>query len=137
MLVTDLEEIFQGGSEEIDDHDVVVALLAGVHDPGHAWATHERFVDFGFLAEGGRERAGDGWLELDGDFLAGGGVHAEEDGAWRCVRCGDVRTDQDAPQPPLAISSSSLYLPPTVTSIESGGRGRRLVLTFGSHYVIY
>ena len=125
--VADLEEIFQGGSEEIDDHDVIVALLAGVHDPGHAWPAHERLVDLGFLAERGCERAGNGGLELDSDFFAGDGVHAEEDGAWGIMsrRPRRART-RYAPQPPLAISSSSLYLPPNVTSIETaGGRGRR------------
>lgn len=81
MSVADLEEILQGRAEEIDDHDVIVALLSGVHNPWHAWTTHERLVDFGFLAKGGCERAGNSWLELDSDFFSGYGVHAEEDGA--------------------------------------------------------
>lgn len=121
MSVADLEEILQGGAEEIDDHDVVVALFAGVHDPGHAETAHEGLVDLGFLAEGGREGAGNGWLELDSDFFARYGVHAEEDGACgmheaATAECARTRY---APQPPLAISSSSLYLPPNVTSIST------------------
>jgi hypothetical protein len=125
MPVADLEEIFQGGSEEIDDHDVIVALLAGVHDPGNTWPAHERLVDLRFLAEGGRERAGDGWLELDSDFFAGDGVHAEEDGAWGMHEMAACARTRYEPQPPLAISSSSLYLPPNMTSIGAGGRGRQ------------
>ena len=126
MSVADLEEILQGGAEEINDHDIIVALFAGVHDPGHAWTTHERLVDFGFLAERGCEGAGNGWLELDSDFFSGYGVHTEEDGAYEVHETGTgtcART-RYAPQPPLAISSSSLYLPPNVTSIETGGRGQ-------------
>ena len=83
MSVADLEEILQGGPKEINDHDVVVALFARVHDPGHAWASHERLVNLGLLAKGGREGTWDGGLELDCDFFSGYGVHAEEDGACR------------------------------------------------------
>lgn len=125
MSIADLEEIFQRGTEEIDDHDVVVALLARVHNPGHAWTAHEGLVDFGLLAEGRREGPRYRWLELDCDFFARYGVNAEEDGAYttdEMARTTCART-RCLPQPPLAISSSSLYFPPNVTSMACG-RGR-------------
>lgn len=145
MFVADLEEILQGGSEEIDDHDIIVALFAGVHDPGNAWATHERLVNLGFLAKGGCEGTWNGWLEFDSDFFPSYGVHAEENGACKMNETANVRCARTryAPQPPLAISSSSLYLPPNVTSIATGSWQRTTSHTLtssrfsGSDYVIY
>ncbi len=80
MAVAHAEEIFEGGAEEVDDHDVVVALAARPVDPGDAGAAQEGLVDLGLLLE--RRRLCNGGLELDGDFLASHGVHALEDGAW-------------------------------------------------------
>lgn len=95
MFVADLEEILQGGSEEIDDHDIIVALFAGVHDPGNAWATHEGLVNLGFLAKGGCEGTWNGWLEFDSDFFPSYGVHAEENGACKMDETTNARcTDQ-------------------------------------------
>ena len=83
--VAHAEEILEGGPEEVDDHDVVVALLARPVDPGHTGTTHQSLVDLALLLE--RRRLGNRRLELDGDFLACDGVHALEDGAW----CGEQR----------------------------------------------
>lgn len=79
MTVTHLEEVFERGAHEVDDHDIVVALFAGPHDPGNAGAAHERLVYPGLLLE--RAVSCDGGLDLDGDLLTGDGMDAEEDGA--------------------------------------------------------
>lgn len=79
VAVAHFEEVFERGAHEVDDHHIVVALLAGPHDPGDAGAAHERLVYPGFLFEWAV--ACDGGFDLDGDLLACDGVDAEEDGA--------------------------------------------------------
>ena len=83
MPVAHPEEVLERRPEEVDDHDVVVALTARPVDPGHARAAHESLVNLGLLLE--RRGFGNGRLELDGDFLSGDGVDALEDRAcaWR------------------------------------------------------
>lgn len=126
MSVADLEEILQGGTQEIDDHDVIVALSAGVHDPGNARTTHERLVDLGFLAEGRRERAWNGWLELDSDFFARYGVHAEEDGACgtheATAKCARTKTRTAATVGDFFLES--VLAAKCNVHLELGGRGR-------------
>ena len=73
------EEVLERGPEEVDDHDVVVALPARPVDPGDAGAAHEGLVDFALLLEG--RGLCYGGLELDGDFLACDRVDALEDGS--------------------------------------------------------
>lgn len=79
--VAHAEKVFERGAEEVDDHDVVIALFSGPVDPRDARATHEGLVDLALLLEGGG--LCDGGLELDGDFLASDGVYTLEDGTWR------------------------------------------------------
>ena len=77
MPVAHAEEILEGGPEEVDDHDIVVSLLAGPIDPRDTGATHEGLVDLALLLE--RRGLGNSRLKLDGHLLAGDGVHALED----------------------------------------------------------
>ena len=84
MPVAHPKEVLERGAQEVDDHNVVVALLAGPVDPGYTGATHESLVNLGLLLE--RRRFSDGGLELDGDFFAGDGVYALEYGAWMAMR---------------------------------------------------
>ena len=78
--VAHAEEVLERGTEEVDDHDVVVALLSGPVYPGDARAAHESLVDLALLLE--RRGLGYCGFELDGDFLTGDGVHALVDGTW-------------------------------------------------------
>ena len=71
------EEVLERGPEEVDDHDVVVSLLAGPVDPRDTGATHEGLVDLALLLE--RRRLGNSRLEFDGHLLAGDGMQALED----------------------------------------------------------
>ena len=77
MPVAHPEEVLERGAQEVDDHDVVVALLAGPVDPGDTRAAHEGLVDLALLLE--RRGLGNSRLEFDGHLLAGDGVHALED----------------------------------------------------------
>ena len=79
VAVAHAEEVFERGAEEVDDHDVVVALSARPVDPGDTGTTHECLVDLALLLE--RRGLCNGGLELDGDFLACDGVDALEDGS--------------------------------------------------------
>ena len=51
LAVAEVEKILERGTEEIDDHGVVVALGAEPTDEGHANTTSERLVDLGFILE--------------------------------------------------------------------------------------
>ena len=51
MPITYFEEVLEGGTKEIDDHDVVVTLLSGPNHPRHAGATHESLVYFRLMLE--------------------------------------------------------------------------------------
>ena len=79
MPVAHAEEVLERRPEEVDDHDVVVALLGRPVDPWDTGTTHECLVDFALLLE--RRRLCNGRLELDGDFFACDGVYALEDGS--------------------------------------------------------
>ena len=74
FAVAEVEEIFEGGAEEIEDHGVVVTLGAEPPDERNADAASERLVDAGLILEL-RVLGLDG-LKLDGDFLAGDDVCA-------------------------------------------------------------
>ncbi len=81
VAVAPLEEVLERRPEEVDDHDVVVALPSRPHNPRDARATHECLVYLRLLLQ--RTVLRDCGFELDGDLLARDGVHAEEHGACR------------------------------------------------------
>jgi hypothetical protein len=80
LAVAKVEEIFERGAEEIDDHGIVVAFGAEPADEGDADTTGKGLVDLGFVLEL-RVLCLDG-LELDGDFFARNDVDAEIDVTW-------------------------------------------------------
>ena len=45
IAVTHAKEVFKRRTEQVNDHDVVIALSARVHDPGDAGTTHKSLVD--------------------------------------------------------------------------------------------
>ena len=75
FAVAEVEEILEGGTEEVEDHGVVVTLGAEPPDEGNTDAASERLVDAGLILEL-RVLGLDG-LKLDGNLLAGDDV-----GAW-------------------------------------------------------
>jgi hypothetical protein len=75
FAVAEVEEILEGGAEEVEDHGVVVTLGAEPSDERNADAASERLVDAGLILEL-RVLGLDG-LKLDGNLLAGDDV-----GAW-------------------------------------------------------
>ncbi|KAI3487940.1 hypothetical protein L1887_48023 [Cichorium endivia] len=77
LSVAEVEEVLEGRAEEVDDHGVVVALLAVPADEGDADTACEGLVDLGLILEL-RVLGLDG-LELDGDLLTGDDVDAEVD----------------------------------------------------------
>ena len=74
FAVAEVEEIFEGGAEEVEDHGVVVTLGAEPSDERNADAASERLVDAGLILEL-RVLGLDG-LKLDGNLLAGDDVGA-------------------------------------------------------------
>jgi len=52
VTIAHLEEVFEGWSEQVDHHNVVITVPSGPHNPWHAKATHEGLVDLGLLLEG-------------------------------------------------------------------------------------
>ena len=75
LPVAEVEEILEGGTKEIKDHRVVVALGAEPPNEGDANATSEGLVDLGLVFE--LRMLGLDRLELDGDFLAGDDVDSK------------------------------------------------------------
>lgn len=74
FAVAEVEEILEGGAEEVEDHGVVVTLGAEPSDERNADAASERLVDAGLILEL-RVLGLDG-LKLDGNLLAGDDVGA-------------------------------------------------------------
>ena len=74
LAVAEVEEILEGGAEEVEDHGVVVTLGAEPSDERNADAASERLVDAGLILEL-RVLGLDG-LKLDGNLLAGDDVGA-------------------------------------------------------------
>jgi hypothetical protein len=68
LAVAEVEEVFQGRAEQVQDHGVVVALGAEPTHERDADATGERLVDAGLVLELGV--LGFDALELDGDLFA-------------------------------------------------------------------
>lgn len=83
FAVAEVEEVFQGRAEQVQDHGVVVAFCAEPADEGNADAAGEGFVDAGFVFELGV--LGLDGFELDGDLLAGDDVSACIACQWMCL----------------------------------------------------
>ena len=77
LAVAEVEKILERGTEEIDDHGVVVALGAEPTDEGHTNAASEGLVDLGLVLELGM--LGFDRLELDGDLLTRDDVDSQVD----------------------------------------------------------
>ena len=77
LAVAVVEQVLQGGPQEVDDHGVVLALAAEPADEGQADAAGQVPVDTGLVLQLRVARA-DG-LQLDGDLLAGDQVRAVVD----------------------------------------------------------
>jgi len=76
FTVAEVEEILEGGAEQVENHGVVVTLGAEPPDEGNTDAASERLVDAGLILEL-RVLGLDG-LKLDGNLLAGDDVGACE-----------------------------------------------------------
>jgi hypothetical protein len=75
FAVAEVEEVLEGGSEQVENHGVVVALGAEPPDEGNADTAGERLVDTSLIFELGV--LGLDRLKLDGNLLTGDDV-----GAW-------------------------------------------------------
>ena len=72
LAVAEVEEIFERGAEQVEDHGVVITLGAKPSDEGDADAAGKGFVDAGLIFE--LRVFGFDAFELDGDLLAGDDV---------------------------------------------------------------
>ena len=45
LAIAEIEEVFQGGTEEVDDHGIVVALRSEPANEGNAYTACESLVD--------------------------------------------------------------------------------------------
>ena len=75
LAVAEVEEILQAGSEEIEDHGIVVTFGTEPADEGDTNTSGEGLVDTGFIFE--LRVLGLDTLELDGDLFA-----RDDVGAW-------------------------------------------------------
>ena len=80
FTVAEIEEILQTGTEEIDDHGVVIAFDSEPSYEGNSDSSGESLVDLCFVLEL-RVFGLDGF-ELDGDLFAGDDVDSEVDVTW-------------------------------------------------------
>lgn len=76
LPIAEVEEVFEGGAEQVEDHGVVVALSAEPSHERDTDAAGERLVDAGLILE--LWVLGLDGLKLDGDLLAGDDI-----GAWK------------------------------------------------------
>ena len=112
LALAEVEQVFEGRAEQIDDHGVVVALSAEPPHEGYADTAREGLKDLGLIFELGV--LGLHGLELDGDFLARDDVDTEVD--ITCIYSVRFATESragHAPKEPEPIFLPSLYLPPT------------------------
>ena len=75
FAVAEVEQVLEGGSEQVENHGVVVTLGAEPSDEGNADAAGERLVDTSLIFE--LRVLGLDRLKLDGNLLTGDDV-----GAW-------------------------------------------------------
>ena len=113
LAVAEVEQVFERGTQEVNDHGVVVALRPEPTDEGNTDATSQSLVDLGFILE--LRMLSLDRLELNGDFFPRDDVDSEVDVTWReIVRIGHKKDDQCyAPKEPEPIFFPSLYFPPT------------------------
>ena len=74
FAVAEIEQILQAGSEEVEDHSIIVALGSEPADEGDANTASKRLVHAGFILKLGV--LGLDALELDSDLFAGDDVGA-------------------------------------------------------------
>jgi hypothetical protein len=86
MTIAQFEEIFEGGTEEVDNHDIIVALLARPDYPGHAGATHQSLVNLGLVLQW-TVLLLHGRLQLDCHFFARHCMNSIKDGSWTTAKC--------------------------------------------------
>lgn len=72
FAVTEVEKILQTGTQQVDDHGVIVTFGAEPADKRNTDTTGERLVDASLIFQLGV--LGLDALELDGDFLTGDDV---------------------------------------------------------------
>jgi hypothetical protein len=101
--------------------DVVVALLAAPHDPGHAGRTHECLVDPALLQQRRADVALRGGFDLDGDGLAREPVRAVKDGT--CVAGRSASMDHVRQRARTAAAEADLLLEHVVPSERERHRG--------------
>ena len=77
LAVAKVEEVLKRGTEEVEDHGVVLALGAVPPHKRDPDTTCEGLVDLGLIFELGM--LGLDGLELDCDFLAGNNIDSEID----------------------------------------------------------
>jgi hypothetical protein len=93
LAVAEVEQVFQAGAEEIEDHGVVVALGAKPADKRDADAAGERLVDAGLIFK--LWVLGLDALELDGNLFAGDDVGAFKASVERVVSEMESHTEVD------------------------------------------
>lgn len=138
MAITHFKQILQRWAEQVDNHDIVIALLPRPHYPWYARTTHESFVNLAFLLQWtifcyGR-------LELDGDLLPRDRVHTHKHGTLEdCLRLRrELKIETRSPQPPVpTISSSIRYLPPNVGAITFTAVENVLISERARYYIRY
>lgn len=74
LAVAEVEKILQTGSQQIDDHSIVIAFGTEPTDEGNTNTTGKRLVDTGFVFKLGV--LGLDTLELDGNLFAGDDVRS-------------------------------------------------------------
>lgn len=77
FTVAEVEEIFEGGTKEVDDHCVIVTFGTEPSNKGDADATSKRFVDLRLVLE--LRMFSFDRLELDGDLFTGDDVDSQVD----------------------------------------------------------
>jgi hypothetical protein len=77
LSVAEVEEVLQAGSEEVENHGIIVALCAEPTNKGNAHTTGERLVDTSLIFE--LWVLGLDALKLDSDLLARNNVSTEID----------------------------------------------------------
>jgi len=77
FAVAEVEQVFQTGSEKVEDHGIVITFGAKPADEGDTNTTSERLIDASFIFELGVLSLDT--LELDSNFLAGDDVGSEVD----------------------------------------------------------
>ena len=87
FTVAEIEEILQTGTEEIDDHGVVIAFDSEPSYERHSDSSGQRLVDFRFVLEL-RVFSLDGF-EFDRDLFAGDDIDTEVDVTWRRSSAGE------------------------------------------------